>query len=70
MAKHKSQKMFGAMDTKDDLAWVGTWTIKMSAREVRKEVGRAWCIGDPVEGWKAARNEGMRVVKVEIRVTG
>ncbi len=67
MAKHKPQKMFGAMNTSIKPPWVSAWTVRGTARDVRREVGRAWCIGDPVEGWRAAKKDGMRVVKIEIR---
>jgi hypothetical protein len=40
------------------------WTVNGTATAVRKAIGRAWCEEDPNEGWKAARIEGIKVVKI------
>lgn len=57
--KRKPQLMFGAVDS---TGWVPSWTIQMTARGVRKAVGSIW------GGWKAAQNDGMKIVKIQIRV--
>lgn len=67
MKRPKPQKGFGAIFDKDGLH-VPTWTIASSASDVRQSVGRSWSPIDPVNGWKAAKEDGVRVVKVEIRI--
>lgn len=65
--KRKPQTGFGAVFSADD-PHVPAWTIASAAYHVREEVGRQWCKEDPASGWKAAKIEGARVVKVEIRI--
>lgn len=69
MAKRKSYRQigFGARFADDD-PHVPVWTILGSAKGVREAAGRQWCQDDPANGWKAARIEGARVVKVEIKI--
>ena len=68
MARKKPQKMFGATNVNDADPWVSAWTISMTARNVRNEIGKAWKPENPAEGWKSARIDGMRVVKVEVQI--
>jgi ribonuclease HI len=65
MAKRITKKAFAAIDTTND--HIASWTISGSAQYVRDQIGKVWLPSDPKEGWKEARIEGMRVVKVEIR---
>lgn len=60
----KPQKAFAALDTSS--GWIAAWTIHGTTNAVRKAVGKVWC--SEAEGWKAARIEGMRCVKIELRV--
>lgn len=64
--KLKPQKAFGAIFRPD--GWVPSWTISGGASQVRQHVGRSWNKENPAEGWKAAKIEGAKVVKVEIRI--
>jgi len=64
--KLKPQTAFAALDTTTD--WIAKWTIHGSATAVRRAIGEVWDKSDPSEGWKAAKIEGMRVVKIELRV--
>lgn len=64
----KSQFMFGAVLDSDKEHHVARWTLHGQAAQVRDAVGKVWCEEDPTEGWKAARIEGMRVVRVELRI--
>jgi hypothetical protein len=36
---------------------------------VRDKIGKVWEPDDPKSGWKAARIEGMRVMKIEVTAT-
>lgn len=45
------------------------WSVSGSASHVRHQIGRSWCKEDPREGWKAAKIEGIRVVKVDLCAT-
>lgn len=62
----KPQRAFAAMSTSN--GWVSAWTIHGTSHAVREAVGRQWCKENPVNGWKAARLDGMRCVKIELRV--
>lgn len=62
----KPQKAFAALDT--STGWIATWTICGTTHGVREAVGRIWSKEDPANGWKAARLEGMRCVKIELHV--
>lgn len=42
------------------------WTVNDTATAVRNTVGRAWCKDDHAAGWRAAKVEGMRVIKIDI----
>lgn len=66
MKRSKPQTGFGATFKPD--GWVAAWTIHGSASAVRDAVGRQWRKEDMVNGWKAAKIEGAKVVKVEIRI--
>lgn len=47
---------------------IPVWTIHGTAGGVRDAVGRSWSANDPKGGWKAAKIEGAKIVKVEVRV--
>lgn len=57
---------FAAVDTTTKPPHICVWTIAGSAGYVRDKIGKVWSPEDPKAGWKAARIEGMRVMKVEI----
>ena len=40
------------------------WTVSGSATAVRIAVGKAWCEEDPNDGWRAAKIEGIKVLKI------
>lgn len=59
------QTAFAAVDM---TSWrkphVLAWTVNGTANAVRQAVGKAWCEEDPKEGWRAARIEGIKVMKI------
>lgn len=65
MAKIK-MTAFAAVDTASKPPHICVWTICGSAGQVRDKIGKVWEPDDPKDGWKAARIEGMRVLKVNI----
>lgn len=59
------QPAFAAiMDPDSKRPHIMSWTVSGSAQHVRWQVGKAWCQEDPANGWKAAKIEGVRVVKI------
>ncbi len=62
------QTAFAAIDRNDKSAHIAAWTIKGTAKLVREAVGETWLNGNHSEGWKAAKIEGMKVVKINIKV--
>lgn len=67
MKKPKPMIAYGASFYDDDPR-VSPWTMKGTPRLVRQEVGKQWDASDPVAGWKAARKNGARLVKLEVRI--
>jgi hypothetical protein len=64
MAKIK-QTAFAAVDmTSWQKPHILSWTVSGTAAAVRQAVGRAYCEENPKDGWKAARIEGMKVLKI------
>lgn len=59
------QKAFAAINIGDP-KHILAWTVAAMAQTVRERVGRTWCEEDSKEGWRAARIEGMRVIKIEM----
>ena len=68
--KHKPQSLFGAADMDRDDPYIPTWTLHMTAASVRASVGEAWDENDHLKGWRAAKKDGMRVVKCTLRMNG
>jgi hypothetical protein len=66
----RKQMAFAATDTLVQPPHILAWTINGTARAVRNEIGKAWRRDDPSEGWKEAKRDGMRVVKIEMRISG
>ncbi len=55
------QVEFAALNTKLTPPRISVWTISGSAALVRERVSREW-----PGGWEGARNDGIKIVKVEI----
>ena len=69
MAKIK-QTAFAAADMRGwGKPYFLAWTVSGTATEVRKKIGEAWCEENPSDGWKAARIEGIKVLKIEMIAT-
>ncbi len=60
------QYAFAAAYVDDKSPHIMSWTIAGSPFTVRQRVGEQWCKEDPKNGWKAARIEGIKVVKVTL----
>ena len=60
------QSAFAAVDTAVSKPHVCVWTVCGSAGQVRDKIGKIWLPEDPKAGWKAARIEGMRVLKIDL----
>jgi hypothetical protein len=43
-----------------------SWTVSGNAGTVRRTVGKSWHKDDPAIGWKAARKEGVKVIKIAL----
>lgn len=65
MAKIK-QSAFAAVDTTVKPPHICVWTVSGAAYMVRNKIGKVWEPDDPKAGWKAARIEGMRVLKIDL----
>ncbi len=61
-----TQKAFAAMYVDEKRPHIMSWTIRGTAHGVRVAVGTRWCKEDPANGWKAAKIEGVRVVKIDM----
>ena len=57
---------FAAVDTTTKPPHICVWTICGSATQVRDKIGKVWHPDDPKSGWRGARIEGIRVMKIEI----
>jgi hypothetical protein len=64
--KQVKQSAFAAMYVHQKQPHIMSWTIAGSPFTVRERVGKQWCAEDPKNGWKAARIEGVKVVKVTL----
>lgn len=63
------QMAFAAIDMRQKpKPHILSWTVNGSAAAVRQAIGKAWYQEDPKEGWKAARTEGIKVVKIAMTV--
>jgi hypothetical protein len=58
------QSAFAAAELNGKKPHILSWTVCGTAEGVRRTVGKAWCEENPKEGWKAARIEGMKVLKI------
>lgn len=58
------QKAFAATYEHHKEPHIMIWTIAGTPSIVRERVGKQWCTEDPKNGWKAARIEGIKVVKI------
>jgi hypothetical protein len=62
-----TQTAFAAVDLRGSgKPWIMAWSIRGLAKDVRDEVGKAWCKEDPAMGWRAAKIEGIKVVKIDM----
>lgn len=60
------QAAFVAVDTMAKPPRLCIWTVSGSAARVREKIGKTWLPEDPKVGWKGARIEGMRVIKIDL----
>ena len=58
------QTAFAAMYVHQKQPHIMSWTIAGSPFTVRDRVGKQWDGADPKAGWKAARVDGIKVVKI------
>ncbi len=65
MAKIK-QTAFAAIDTRDKPPHICVWTVSGTAARVREKIGKTWLPENPKAGWRGARIEGMRVIKIDL----
>jgi hypothetical protein len=57
---------FAAVDTRDKPPHICVWTVSGTAAMVRQKIGKAWLPDDPKAGWRGAKIEGMRVIKIDM----
>lgn len=65
-SKENVQTAFAAIDRNDKSRHILAWTIRGSATLVRQAIGFSWLGDDWEAGWKSAKSDGMRVVKIKL----
>lgn len=60
------QPAFAAVYMDGKQPHIMSWTVSGSATSVRDKVGKSWHKDDPATGWKAARKEGVKVLKIAL----
>ncbi len=63
------QPAFAAYYKDEKKPHIMAWTICGSAEGVRRTIGKQWDSEDPKTGWKAAKIEGIRVIKIDLCAT-
>lgn len=63
------QPAFAAVYNDEKKPHIMAWTVCGSASLVRQRVGKSWHKDDWETGWREAKIEGVRVVKIDLCAT-